>query len=439
MVTLLGTTGLRSRREAQDRIGPYRGFQTSRGERNALSESTTTHTAGLSEVINSQELKNDYGIVALSHLRWSFVWQRPQQFLSRFAENHPVLFIEEPDFCLAEGAQPEIEVTRPAQNITVVTPRLAHDMRDTDRVGPQMLHIAREAIEKENVNGAFTNPLLWVYSPMESAWALGELPVRGVVYDCMDELSQFAGAPKALVDNERRLIEQADVVFCGGYELWMKKSKQHPNAHFFGCGVEYDHFGQAQNKSGMIPEDVKSLPRPIVGWFGVVDERVDYSLLRQVAELRPDVSFVLVGPVVKVDPATLPQASNLHWLGGRDYKELPAYCRAYDVCMMPFALNEATQYINPTKALEYLATGKPVISTPVADVVRQYTDTILIASTPEDFAECIDRALNTPDETMVSKGIDRAKESSWECTVERMQEIIGEAIAAKRAPTATLV
>jgi glycosyltransferase involved in cell wall biosynthesis len=377
--------------------------------------------------------------VALSHLRWSFVWQRPQQFLSRFAESHPVLFIEEPDFCLAEGAEPEIETTRPAANITVITPRLAHNLRGSERVGPQMLHIAREAMEKENANGAFTNPLMWVYSPMESAWALGELPVRGVVYDCMDELSQFAGAPRELVENERRLIEQADVVFCGGYELWMKKSKQHANAHFFGCGVEYGHFGQAQDMSGAIPEDVQNLPRPIVGWFGVVDERVDYELLRKVAELRPNVSFVLVGPVVKVDPNSLPQAKNLHWLGGRDYKQLPDYCRAYDVCMMPFALNEATQYINPTKALEYLATGKPVISTPVADVVRQYTDTILIASTPEDFAECIDRALQTPDETMVSKGIDRAKESSWECTVERMQEIIGEAIAAKRTPEATLI
>lgn len=404
-----------------------------------MSESTTTQSAGLSEVTNSQELTNNYGIVALSHLRWSFVWQRPQQFLSRFAENHPVLFIEEPDFCLAEGAEPEIETTRPAKNITVITPRLARDLRGNDRVGPQMLHIAREAIEKENGNGDFTNPLLWVYSPMESAWALGELPIRGVVYDCMDELSQFAGAPRELVENERRLIEQADVVFCGGYELWMKKSKQHDNAHFFGCGVEYDHFGQAQNKSGAIPEDVQNLPRPIVGWFGVVDERVDYGLLRKVAELRPDVSFVLVGPVVKVDPNSLPQAPNLYWLGGRDYKQLPDYCRAYDVCMMPFALNEATQYINPTKALEYLATGKPVISTPVADVVRQYTDTILIASTPEDFAACIDRALNSPDETMVSKGIDRAKESSWECTVERMQEIIAEAIAAKRTPEATLI
>ncbi|MGV3616039.1 MAG: glycosyltransferase [Fimbriimonas sp.] len=389
--------------------------------------------------MNSQELRNDYGIVALSHLRWSFVWQRPQQFLSRFAEKHPVLFIEEPDFNLAEGAEPEVEVTRPATNITVVTPHLARDMRDTERVGPQMLHIAREAIEKENTTGVFTNPLMWVYSPMESAWALGELPVRGVVYDCMDELSQFHGAPKALVDNERRLIEQADVVFCGGYELWMKKSQQHDNAHFFGCGVEYDHFSQAQDATQAIPADVQNLPRPIVGWFGVVDERVDYNLLRRVAELRPDVSFVLVGPVVKVDPASLPQAPNLHWLGGRDYKELPAYCRAYDVCMMPFALNEATQYINPTKALEYLATGKPVISTPVADVVRQYTDTILIASTPEDFAACIDRALETPDRTMIDKGIERARECGWERTVERMQELIAEAIEAKQAPAATLV
>ena len=402
-----------------------------------MSESANTNTVYLGEDIKSQELSNDYGIVALSHLRWSFVWQRPQQFLSRFAEKHPVLFVEEPDFNLAEGAEPKIEVTQPAPNITVVTPRLAADLRGSERVGPQMLHITREAMEK--AGKTFANPLLWVYSPMESAWALGELPVRGVVYDCMDELSQFAGAPRELVDNERRLIEQADVVFCGGYELWLKKSRQHPNAHFFGCGVEYDHFAQAQAEATPIPVDIQDLPHPIVGWFGVVDERMDYNLLLRVAELRPNFSFVVVGPVVKVDPASLPKAPNLHWLGGRDYKDLPAYCRAYDVCMMPFALNKATQYINPTKALEYLATGKPVVSTPVADVVRQYSDTIQIASTPEDFAACIDRALADPDRVMVDKGILRAQESSWECTVERMQELIAEAIEAKPRTEATLI
>jgi len=375
------------------------------------------------------DLDRDYGIVVFSHLRWSFVWQRPQQFLSRFAQRHPVLFIEEPHFDLNDGDEPVLEIEAAQANVTTAALHLPGSLRGTDAVNPLMLHYARIAIDSVNGEGRFDNPLHWYYSPMESAWSLGEIPGRGVVYDCMDELSQFAGAPRELLDNEKRLMNAADIVFTGGYELWLKKSQQHPNVHFFGCGVEYDHFSKAQDKSADVPADVRDLKRPIVGWFGVVDERVDYNLLRRLSELRPDYSFVIVGPVVKVDPASLPQAPNLHWLGGRDYKVLPDYCRAYDVCMMCFALNEATQYINPTKALEYLATGKPVVSTPVADVVRQYADTVQIASTPEDFAACIDRALQSPDQEMIQKGIARAREAGWECTVEKMQGLIEEAIA----------
>ncbi|AIE84281.1 glycosyltransferase [Fimbriimonas ginsengisoli] len=372
--------------------------------------------------------------MAFSHLRWNFVWQRPQQFLSRFAQEHPVLFIEEPDFRLNDGDEPVLAVENAASNVTVATLHLPASLRGSDAVGPLMLHYARLAIETVNHYGQFDNPLLWYYSPMEAAWSLGEIEGRAVVYDCMDELSQFAGAPRELIDNERRLMQEADIVFTGGYELYLKKSKQHPNVHFFGCGVEYDHFAKAQSQATAIPDDIRHLAKPIVGWFGVVDERVDYSLLKRMAELRPDWSFVLVGPVVKVDPNTLPQAPNLHWPGGRDYKVLPDYCAAYDVCMMCFALNEATQYINPTKALEYLATGKPVVSTPVSDVVRQYADTVAIASTPEDFVACIERALNAPDEIMIQRGIEKARQASWEATVERMQELIDEAVGTAAAP-----
>jgi glycosyltransferase involved in cell wall biosynthesis len=381
---------------------------------------------------------DSFGIIVFSHLRWNFVWQRPQQFLSRFAANHPVLFVEEPDFRLEDGANPILIIENAGENVTSVTVALPANLRGKPEVAQIMRHYTQEAIAQVNEGGEFDNPLLWYYSPMEAAWSLGYFEGRGVVYDCMDELSQFRGAPPELIENEKRLIDAADVVFTGGYELWTKKSKQHPNCHFFGCGVEYDHFSKAQNDMTPIPEDVRELPRPIIGWFGVVDERVDYDLIKKAAELRPDWSFVLVGPVVKVDPASLPQAPNIHWLGGRDYKELPNYCRAYDVCMMCFALNEATEYINPTKALEYLATGKPVVSTPVRDVVRQYTDTVLIAKSPEDFVACVERALNSPDPEMIRRGMERAREAGWERTVEKMQELIGEAIDAKTPPGAFL-
>jgi glycosyltransferase involved in cell wall biosynthesis len=378
-----------------------------------------------------------HGILVLSHLRWNFVWQRPQQFLSRFAEQHPVLFVELTDFSLPSGYEPYLELTSPQKNVWVANIRIPGDLAGQPIIDELMRKHTREAMEKLNAetDNAFENPLMWVYSPMDSHWALGHINVRGVAYDCMDELSQFAGADPQLVHREARLIEQSDIIFTGGYELWTKKSQQHKNVHFFGCGVEYDHFSQAQDASQPIPEDVKDLKRPIVGWFGVVDERVDYDLIRELVKIRPDYSFVFVGPVVKVDPNSLPQAENLHWLGGRDYKVLPDYCRAYDVCMMPFALNEATQYINPTKALEYLATGKPVVSTPVADVVRQYTDTVQIARTAEEFAACIDRALNSPDAEMIQRGVEKAREAGWECTVQKMQDLIREAVKAEPPTT----
>jgi glycosyltransferase involved in cell wall biosynthesis len=374
-----------------------------------------------------------------SHLRWNFVWQRPQQFLSRFAERHPVLFVEEPDFRLEDGAPPTLVIETAGERITTATVAFPTTMRGSHEVPAIMRELTKRAIDTVNTEGDFDNPLLWYYSPMEAAWSLGEFPGRAVVYDCMDELSQFRGAPPELIENEKRLLKAADIVFTGGYELWTKKSAQHSNCHFFGCGVEYDHFAKAQNDMTAIPEDVRDLKRPIIGWFGVVDERVDYDLLRKAAEMRPDWSFVLVGPVVKVDPASLPQADNIHWLGGRDYKVLPNYCRAFDVCMMAFALNEATEFINPTKALEYLATGKPVVSTPVKDVVRQYSDTVLIASTPEDFVACIERALDHPDTDMIRRGIEKARDAGWERTVERMQDLIGEAVDARTNPPGSIL
>ena len=371
--------------------------------------------------------EQQFAILAFSHLRWNFVWQRPQQFLSRFAESNPVLFVEEPIFDLADGDTPSIEISDAGQGVNVAVPHYASGTQPRE-VNDSLPSLVREALDSINDSGSFDSPLAWYYSPMMAEWSLGEFPTRGVVYDCMDELSQFRFAPAELIENERRLIDNADIVFTGGYELFEKKRKQHGNAHCFGCGVEYEHFAQAQDQNGPIPDDMKAIKKPIIGWFGVIDERVDYELLAAAAKLRPDYSFVLVGPVVKVDPEALPKAGNIHWMGGRDYKELPNYCRAFDICMMCFAINEATEYINPTKALEYFATGKPVISTPVRDVVRQYSDLVEITRTPGEFVEAIDRLLNDPNQDRIQKGIEKARSSSWEATVAQMRELIQQAI-----------
>jgi glycosyltransferase involved in cell wall biosynthesis len=285
-------------------------------------------------------------------------------------------------------------------------------------------------MNEDRDDGAFDLPLLWYYSPMDSSWSLGWFENRGVVYDCMDELSQFTGAPKALVTNEARLIEAADVLFTGGYNLGDKKRKQHPNVHTFGCGVEFDHFNKAADPDTIIPPDIDFMPRPILGWFGVVDERVDYAMVGEMARLRPDWSFAMVGPVVKVDPNLLPHAPNLFWLGSRDYQQLPHYCRAFDVNMMCFAINAATEFINPTKGLEYMATGKPVVSTPVRDVLKQWSDIVHVARNADEFVTAAQRALEKQGDTeeRVKRGLELATRCSWEGTVQQMQDLIKQAI-----------
>jgi beta-glucosidase/6-phospho-beta-glucosidase/beta-galactosidase/glycosyltransferase involved in cell wall biosynthesis len=382
-----------------------------------------------------------YGIVVFSHLRWGFVWQRPQQFLSRFARKHPILFIEEPFFDLKEGSEARVDYHRVMPSVTVVTPHVPPSWANNPQLPAKLREWTKQAIENmnEDSDGIFDRPLLWYYSPMDSSWSLGYFENRGVVYDCMDELSQFTGAPKALVLNESRLMENADVVFTGGYELGEKKRKQHDNVHTFGCGVEFSHFNKAQDPTTPIPPDIDFMHRPVLGWFGVVDERVDYAMVGEMARMRPDWSFAMVGPVVKVDPNLLPHSPNLFWLGGRDYQQLPNYCAAFDVNMMCFAINAATQYINPTKGLEYMATGKPIVGTHVRDVVKQWSDIVFLAKGAEEFVAAAQKALDrsNPDRNdRVRKGLELAQQCSWESTVQRMQDLITQAITRKERRSA---
>jgi beta-glucosidase/6-phospho-beta-glucosidase/beta-galactosidase/glycosyltransferase involved in cell wall biosynthesis len=387
---------------------------------------------GIQATANRRDEKETdrYGIVVFSHLRWGFVWQRPQQFLSRFAKKHKILFVEEPFFDSPDDAEPRLDFHKVMPNVTVVCPHLSPAWRKNKKLPSLLREYTQQGIDVMNDHGEFDQPLLWYYSPMDSAWSLGYFANRGIVYDCMDELSQFTGAPPSLVTNESRLMSAADIVFTGGYELGEKKSKQHPNVHTFGCGVDYEHFAQANDLNTRIPPDIDFMKRPILGWFGVVDERVDYAMVGEMARMRPAWSFAMVGPVVKVDPNLLPHSPNLFWLGGRDYQQLPNYCRAFDINMMCFAMNAATQFINPTKGLEYMATGKPIISTPVRDVVRQWSNVVRLATTAEEFVAAAEDALRAgPQDDRIIRGIELAKRNSWESTVQSMQRLIRDAIA----------
>jgi glycosyltransferase involved in cell wall biosynthesis len=262
---------------------------------------------------------------------------------------------------------------------------------------------------------------------------LGAFGEEGVIYDCMDELAKFRFAPADMQRRERLLLSRADVVFTGGYRLFQSKSRYHDNVHFFGCGVDAGHFAPARLEETVIPEDAAALPRPVLGYFGVIDERLDYELLRVLAAAFPEWTVLMIGPVAKVDPRELPQAPNIVWLGQRQYATLPCYLKAFDVCLMPFALNEATEFINPTKTLEYMAAGKPIVSTAVPDVVRNFTPVVRVAHNRPEFIEAVAAAVEHPDDAHCRAGVDRAAAASWESIVQRMRELIAVALAARAA------
>jgi UDP-galactopyranose mutase len=358
-------------------------------------------------------------LICFSHLRWHFVWQRPQHLLSRAARDYRVWFVEEPQF---GSESPRLDIEHTEAGVSVVTPVLPHGL-DEERI-----RLALETLMATwwRARG-FVRPVLWYYTPM--AWGFTkDLSAGVVVYDCMDELSLFQGAPPSLRRLEGQLLAHADLVFTGGRSLYEAKRHHHWAVHAFPSSVDTAHFTSARRWMGARPADQEDVPRPRIGFFGVIDERLDLDLLRGVSAERPDYHFVLIGPVVKIDPATLPSAANLHYLGMKTYGQLPAYLAGWDVAMLPFARNDATRFISPTKTPEYLAAGCPVVSTSIADVVEPYgvQQLVRIADRPEGFAAAIDLALNDGPERLAQ--VDAFLSGmSWDKTWRDMQALISAA------------
>jgi glycosyltransferase involved in cell wall biosynthesis len=371
----------------------------------------------------------DRPIIVHSHLRWDFVWQRPQQILSRLATHAPVLFIEEPIF-LDDVSSPRLDISVPFGNVFRAVPYVPAAHRDEHDAATAIVRsLAQDAIARHpKLKGLFSNPIQWFYSPITAPSMLGAFNEIAVVYDCMDELAQFRFAHPDLPRRERLLLSNADIVFTGGYKLYEAKRRYHKNVHFFGCGVDVALFSKARLPETPIAPEIADLPQPVYGYFGVIDERIDYDLIAQLAASCPEASVAMVGPVVKVDPATLPQARNIHWLGKRDYEKLPTFAKGFTTCLMPFALNEATEYINPTKTLEYMATRKPIVSTAVPDVVRNFTPVVRVAKSPAQFIELAKKVSRNPDLVLLAEGVKKANNASWENIVSQMGKLIVSAI-----------
>jgi UDP-galactopyranose mutase len=360
---------------------------------------------------------NTYDLICFSHLRWDFVFQRPQHLLTRFAQLHRVFFIEEPTY---GEVGPRLEISERENGLNVVTPRLPHGS-DVDAVMPNLIGQLRD-------EQSFGEQVAWFYTPMMLRWA-DHLDPAAIVYDCMDELSMFRGAPPELIQREKELFERADLVFTGGQSLYEAKRDKHRAVYAFPSSIDVRHFEKALTITDE-PADQKNIPHPRIGFCGVIDERTDIDLLTKIAELKPDWHYVMVGPIVKVDEADLPHRDNIHYLGGKNYNELPAYIGGWDVAMMPFALNDSTRFISPTKTPEYLAAGRPVVSTAIRDVVRPYGEKglVQIAATPEEFVSAIETAMNEDANSRRARSADHLSTMSWDKTQVAMSDLIEEAI-----------
>ena len=327
-------------------------------------------------------------LFCLSHLRWNFVFQRPQHLLTRAAKTNTVVHFEEPVY--ENVPKPFLRATEPSANLRVLTPVLPDGTNAADAIA-----IQRTLVDKALAAAQYDRLVLWYYTPMALPFT-DHFDCDVCVYDCMDELSAFRNAPRELVQMERLLMQRADVVFTGGQSIYEAKRRLHKSIYPFPSSIDVAHFHKAR-KPGKDPADQSHIPHPRVGFAGVLDERLDVDLLAKAAGAMPDVQFVMIGPVVKIDPADLPRLPNIHWLGPKSYAELPAYMAHWDMGWMPFALNEATRYISPTKTPEFLAAGLPVVSTAIVDVVRSYGAQGLVQiADAEDIEEKIREALGNP-------------------------------------------
>lgn len=358
-------------------------------------------------------------LICFSHLRWNFVFQRPQHLLTRAARTNMVLYFEEPVF---ENVQnPSIRATEPSASIRVLTPVLP------EGTGPaEAIDMQRMLVDRVIASYQADELVLWYYTPMALPFT-DHIECDACIYDCMDELSAFKNAPRELVQMEKLLMQRADVVFTGGQSIYEAKRRLHKSIHPFPSSIDTAHFHKAR-KPGKDPVDQSDVPRPRVGFFGVIDERLDTKMVGEIAAKMPDVHFIMIGPVVKIDPASLPRHPNIHWISGKSYAELPAYMAHWDAAWMPFALNESTRYISPTKTPEFLAAGLPVVSTAIVDVVRTYGAMGLVQiADADDMEEKLLEALGNPKDLLRNMVDSYLSTMSWDQTWSAMSSHISKA------------
>ena len=371
-------------------------------------------------------------LICFCHIRWNFVYQRPQHLMSRFSNYQRVFFIEEPVF--EPGENFFMEVNKENDNLWIVIPHLSKNGNPDEIIFQQKILLSAFYDEKE-----IKDYVHWYYTPMALSIS-NHLQPSLVIYDCMDELSNFKFAPVELKQKEKELFRIADLVFTGGYNLYEAKKNAHANIFPFPSSIDKEHFMKARSITNE-PEDQAVLSHPVFGFYGVIDERFDINLLQEVAFRKPEWNFVIIGPVIKIDPAVLPRLQNIHYLGPKKYEQLPSYLAGWDVAMIPFLLNDSTKYISPTKTPEYLAAGVPVISSSIVDVVNPYAinNLVHIADDAADFIMAGEKELASADKKSWMKRVDFfLNGNSWDVTWKQMMHHINSTLMHRKGSSTAI-
>ena len=370
-------------------------------------------------------------LLCFSHLRWGFVWQRPQHLMTRFSKQFEVTFIEEPEF--VPDADAGLRTAHDG-GVTILTPLLAASAGFPWGFNDRTNREIKRLLASRSFGVSSSNDVVWHYTPMSLGAAPGAFDQALVIFDAMDELANFRGAPADLAKRERALLREAALVFAGGPSLYEERRDAHPRVFCFPSGVDASHF--QPDPSRLPPADSAAWKRPVLGFYGVLDERVDFGLIAGLADRMPSWTVAMIGPLAKITEADLPRRPNIVYPGKRDYRDLPAYLDCFDVAFLPFALNDATRFISPTKTLEYLAAGKPVISTPIRDVIDLYGDAVTIAATADEFAAAAIAMLKAPAAARRGVAADLVAAHDWDRIADEMLRQI--ALANRAEPALSL-
>ncbi len=374
----------------------------------------------------------EYGILVHCHLRWDFVWQRPQHIISRLSQSHPVVFLEDPYPLPAGETEGRMQITRVSDTLTVARPLLlphvgdpVKDAETNKKNAPLGKRLLDELVAAQN----WPRLVHWFYSPMPASTLRTWYNPVAIAYDCMDELANFKFAPPDIKQREADLMAAADVVFTGGPSMYAARKNKHPNVHLFNSGVDVAHFRRALAPETTVPADIAGLPHPVFLYYGVIDERMGWDNLEALADAHPEASIVMVGPLAKITESDLLKRPNIVYTGQRGYEDLPGYLKGCDVALVPFALSDATRYLSPTKTLEYFAARKPVVSTPIQDIVDHYADAARIGDTPAAFVRACEAALAEDNTERLERGAAHADAQTWDNIVAAMRGLLDAAVA----------